>query len=169
MIIHEHNESKKTAYEKAPWPEELSGGWLCITLLENHQFLGGLASCYFTDEYPSGTIIISNYILNKYPDIYATWHPDGTSSRMFVSPKLRRSGKGKAALIVGDQLVNWIFEKELEYAYGQNENGDFFLNGTYALDKKIKDKVVDDAAMFDFRDPAYPVVHFDKRFIKYEE
>jgi hypothetical protein len=169
MIINENNESKKTAYEKAPWPEELLGGWVCFTLLENHPFLGGMSSCYFNDKYPSGTIVVSNYIDDAYPDIYATWNHDCTSSRMFVSPKLRKSGKGKAALIVGDQLINKFFKNELQYAFGQNENGDFFLNGTYGLDKNIKDKVVDDLAMFDFRDPAYPVVNFDKRFIKYED
>lgn len=151
------------------WPEELAGSWFCFTKLENHPILAGICAVYFNDSYPSGTITVSNYILDQYPDIYATWHSDGKSNRMFVSPKLRKKGKGKAALIVGDQFVSWFFETELHYAYGQNENGDFLLNGAYSLNKKIKDKNVDDSTMFDFRDPAYPIIHFDKRFIKYEE
>jgi hypothetical protein len=169
MLIHDKDQSVTKSYEKAPYPEELSGSWVRLTVLENHPILAGLSCAYFNDEYPSGTVVVSNYISDTYPDIYATWHEDGTTSRLFVSPKLRNSGKGRAALIVGDQLVNRFFNRELQYGYGQHKNGDFIVNGTYVLDKKIENRAVDDSTMFDFRDAAFPVIHFDKRFIRYEE
>jgi hypothetical protein len=112
-------------------------------------------------------MIVSNYILDQYPDIYATWDKDYMSNKMFVSPKLRKNGIGKNALIVGDQFIKFL-GNELKYIYGEHENGDFLFNGAYSLNKKNNNKDVNDSDMFDFRDPAYPIIHFDKRFIKYE-
>jgi hypothetical protein len=150
------------------YPEELDGSWYCITVLENHPILHGMGSFYFNDEYPSGTLIVSNYIFDQYPDIYATWDKDYMSNRMFVSPKLRKSGKGKAVILAGDQAIKYLFGHEIKYNYGKHENGDFLFNGVASLNKQIENKNVDDSRMFDFRDPAYPLIHFDKRFIGYE-
>ena len=61
-----------------------------------------------------------------------------------------------------------MFGHEIKYTYGEHENGDFLFNGVASLNKKIENKDVNDSTMFNFRDPAYPVMHFDKRFLKYE-
>lgn len=167
MIVYDNN--KPIVFDPSIniYPEELFGSWFCFTQLDDHPILAGICSVYFNDQYPSGTIIVSNYILDEYPDIYATWDKDYMSNKMFVSPKLRKSGKGKNALIVGDQFIKFL-GNELMYAYGEHKNGDFLFNGAYSLEKEITDKAVNDYEMFDFRDPAYPIIHFDKRFIKNE-
>ncbi len=167
MIIYNDHKSIKFNPDIKEYPKELSGSWFCFTKIEGHPILAGMCAVYFNDEYPSGTIIVSNYVLDQYPDIYATWDKDYMSNRMFVSPKLRKSGKGKNALIVGDQFIKFL-GNELQYSYGDHENGDFLFNGAYSLNKKNENKYVNDLNMFDFRDSAYPLIHFDKRFIKYE-
>jgi hypothetical protein len=167
MIIDNGSQSIKFSPRINEYPKELFGSWFCFTKIEDHPIVTGMCSVYFNDEYPSGTIIVSNYILDQYPDIYATWNKDYMSHKMFVSPKLRKSGKGKNALIVGDQFIKFL-GNELKYIYGEHENGDFLFNGAYSLNKNINNKDVNDSSMFDFRDPAYPIIHFDKRFIKYE-
>lgn len=167
MIIDENNKPTRFILKVGNYPEELLGSWFCFTEIYDHPILAGICSVYFNDKYPSGTLVVTNYIIDEYPDIYATWDKNYVSDRMFVSPKLRKNGKGKNALIVGDQFIKFL-GNELKYSYGQHSNGDFLINGTYSLDKDIKNKKVDDLDMFDFRDPAYPVIHFDKRFISYE-
>lgn len=167
MIIHQDNESISFIPKIKQYPEELSGSWFCFTQIDDHPILAGICSVYFNNNYPSGTMLVSNYILDEYPDIYATWDKDYMSNKMFVSPKLRKSGKGKNALIVGDQFIKFL-GNELKYIYGDHNNGDFLFKGAYSLSKEIEEKPVDDFQMFDFRDPAYPLIHFDKRFIDYE-
>ena len=61
-----------------------------------------------------------------------------------------------------------LLGNELRYSYGEHKNGDFLFKGAYFLDKETENQKVDDFDMFDFRDPAYPLIHFDKRFIQYE-
>lgn len=167
MIIYDKGSSSVFISKINKYPGELDGSWFCFTLIKDHPMLAGICSVYFNDQYPSGTMVVSNYIIDKYPDIYATWDKDYMSNKMFVSPKIRKTGKGKNALIVGDEFIKFL-GNELRYSYGENRNGDFLVNGAYLLNKKIDNKKVDDFEMFDFRDPAYPVIHFDKRFIRYE-
>jgi hypothetical protein len=167
MIIDNNNQSIRFSPDIKQYPKELFGSWFCFTKVEDHPIIAGMCSVYFNDEHPSGTMIVSNYILDQYPDIYATWDKDYMSNKMFVSPKLRKNGIGKNALIVGDQFIKFL-GNELKYIYGEHENGDFLFNGAYSLNKKNNNKDVNDSDMFDFRDPAYPIIHFDKRFIKYE-
>jgi hypothetical protein len=110
---------------------------------------------------------VSNYIIDEYPDLYATWNKDYMTNKFFVSPKLRKNGMAKSALIVGDQFIKFLGH-ELRYSFGEHEHGDFIFNGAYSLNKETQNKKINDFDMFDFRDPVYPVIHFDKRFIKYE-
>ncbi len=167
MLIQNKNSDLVFKTKLNKYPEELKGSWFNFTNIKDHPILAGICSVYFNDLYPSGTIIFSDYIINEYPEIYATWDKDYMSNKMFVSPKFRKSKKGKSALLVGDEVLKF-FGNELRYRYGDHNNGDFLFNGAYSLDKENKNKVVDDLDMFDFRDPAYPIIHFDKRFIKYE-
>ena len=167
MIIYDAKNIIEVNTDLNKYPEELSGSWSCLTFMDDHPILAGISSLYFNDKYPSGTAIVSNYILDEYPDIYATWDKDYMANKMFVSPKLRKSGKGKSALVIGSQFVK-LLGNELRYSYGEHKNGDFLFKGAYFLDKETENQKVDDFDMFDFRDPAYPLIHFDKRFIQYE-
>jgi hypothetical protein len=167
MLINDKNINESFKIKLKVYPKELAGSWFNFTIIEDHPILAGICSVYFDNLYPSGTIVISEKIINKYPDIYATWDKNYRASRMFVSPKLRKSGKGKNALLIGDEFIRFL-GNDLLYSYGNNPNGDFLVKGAYSLKKDIDEIKVNDSDMFDFRDPAYPVIHFDKRFIKYE-
>jgi hypothetical protein len=167
MIVYDDNNPVEIIPTINKYPEELFGSWSCLTFMDDHPILAGISSLYFNDKYPSGTLIVSNYILDEYPDLYATWNKDYMTNKFFVSPKLRKSGKAKSALVVGDQFLKFLGNK-LKYSYGEHKHGDFIFNRAYSLNKETTSQKINDFDMFDFRDPAYPVVHFDKRFIKYE-
>jgi lycopene beta-cyclase len=70
---------------------------------------------------------------------------------------------------------NTAFERKLNldpYQYKMVKGLDFY-NLVFNLVSKQENihfvnQKVDDFDMFDFRDPAYPLIHFDKRFIQYE-
>jgi len=168
MLIHDKDHSIQIPLEEKPYPEELKGSWVSITNVAGHPKIAAICCLYFTSDYPSGTLIVSDYLFDRYPDAYGTWDKDYNTGKSFCSPKLRRSGKAKKFLVVTAQFVTFL-GGELQYTYGDHQNGDFLVRGAYALDKNNEEKVVDDLNMFDFRDPASPVIHFDKRFIKYEE
>lgn len=167
MLINDKNINSSFKIKLEEYPKELTGSWFNFTILEDHPILAGICSVYFNETYPSGTIVVSEKIINQYPDIYATWDKNYRAGRMFVSPKLRKNGKAKKALLIGDEFIRFL-GNDLSYSYGNHPNGDFLIKGTYSLNKNVNETKVDDLNMFDFRDPAYPVIHFDKRFIKYE-
>lgn len=73
------------------FPDEFEGAWVHITPINNKK-VSYLATFYFNDEYPSGTVIISDYILNSYPDMYNTFYLDGLAEKVYVSPRLRKRG-----------------------------------------------------------------------------
>lgn len=168
MRIHDKGQSIQIPFVETPYPEELKGSWVSITKVAGHPKIAAICCLYFTSDYPSGTVTVSDFLFDRYPDAYGTWDKDYNTGKSFCSPRLRRLGKSKNFLIVTDQFVKFL-GGELQYAYGEHQNGDFLVKGAYALSKNNEEKVVNDLNMFDYRDPIYPAIHFDKRFIKYEE
>lgn len=167
MIIYDNDKSINNIFEAKEYPEELSGSWISITKIYGHPKTTAICCLYFNSNYPSGTVVLSDVLFDKYPDAYGTWDKDYLTGKSFCSPKLRKNGIGKNFLIVTDQFVKFL-GGELKYVSGSHQNGDFLVKGAYGLDKGSEEKIVDDFNMFDYRDPVYPAIHFDKRFIKYE-
>lgn len=168
MIIDDSGQSIQTFLDGKPYPEELKGSWVSITKVIGHPKIVAICCLYFTSDYPSGTVTVSDFLFDRCPDAYGTWDKDYKTGKSFCSPKLRRSGKSKNFLIVTDQFVKFL-GGELQYTYGDHQNGDFLVKGAYNLNKNNEEKVIDDLNMFDYRDPVYPAIQFDKRFIGYEE
>lgn len=73
------------------WPEVLNGYWMHLAKLDNHSSISYCGSLYKNDKYKSGTIIVSNYILNDYPDVYATLDKNNELNRVYTNPALRPS------------------------------------------------------------------------------
>ena len=73
------------------WPEVLDGYWMHLAKLDNHSSISYCGSLYKNDKYKSGTIIVSNYILNDYPDVYATLDKNNELNRVYTNPALRPS------------------------------------------------------------------------------
>jgi hypothetical protein len=166
LIIFQEDQIKEIPAKIFKWPDYLDGAWYQVTLLDDHPYLGGTACVYFNDIYPSGTLIVSNKILNDTPDIYATWDKDQMSNKLFVSPKIRKAGIGSSALYAGDFFLALIGIK-IKYMIGKFRTGDYIFNKAYDLGLVIEPEEISDLNMFYFRDTAYPVIHFDKRMISY--
>jgi len=71
------------------FPEVFGDCWIQITKL-NHEYLKYVICFYFNDEYPTGTVIVSDYIRNDYGDIFITFFHNNESDRIYINPKFRK-------------------------------------------------------------------------------
>jgi GNAT superfamily N-acetyltransferase len=158
-----------SGFKELEYPEELKGSWFYYVFFENHSSLDGIACVYFNDKYPSGSVCVGDYILNDYPDIYATWKKidefkNVVADRMLVSPILRKRGIGKSSLYYGAQVLKYMFDKNLVHEYG-SEAGNRLYTAAF------KDNPVETAAQEEsldlreefFDQPIEPYVFFGKR------
>jgi hypothetical protein len=63
------------------FPDEFNGAWAHITPINNGK-ISYLSTFYFNDQHPSGTVIVSDFILNSYPDMYNTFYLDGLAEKV---------------------------------------------------------------------------------------
>lgn len=155
--------------EELRYPEELSGSWAYFTLFKDHPTLAGIACLHFNDKYPSGSMHISDRIMNDYPDMYGTWKKDdGTGTfvmdRALVSPLLRNRGIGRAGLSYGTKLLEYFMDTNAIHKYG-SEIGNRLYTSAFGVDL-VEDTPVEDALDLreDFFDqPIYPYVFFGRR------
>jgi hypothetical protein len=150
-------------------PKILEGSWSYCVFFKNHPTLDGIACLYFNNKYPNGYFCVGDYILNDYPDVYATWKKDKESGkiitdRMWVSPIIRKKGIGKAALFWGAQSLQYMFDKKLVHEYG-NEIGNKLYVSAFNVDSVESTKSEDTIDLREefFNQPAYPYVFFGKR------
>lgn len=158
-----------SGFKELEYPEELNGSWFYYVFFENHKTLGGVVCVYFNDMYPSGSVCVGDYILNKYPDIYGTWKKDDefgniSSDRMSVSPILRKRGIGKIALFYGAQALKYLFNKNFIHEYG-SAIGNRLYSSAFNVES-IKDTSVEEAIDLKeefFDQPIEPYVFFGRR------
>lgn len=157
-----HNLARPTE-DLSSYPEELGGSWFCITFLPDHPILDGIACVYFDNKYPTGSVIFSEKVLNKYPDIYATWDKDIYADRMFVSHKYRNQNIGSAALNFGARVL-LSKGKELKYypngftpgnSLWKSAFGDVIVGGVDQENSPTDEEF--------FEQPIYPNIFFYKR------
>ena len=90
------------------FPDEFIGAWAHITPINNGK-VSYLSTFYFNDQHPSGTVIVSDFILNSYPDMYNTFYLDGLAEKVYVSPKLRQRGfVGISALLLRRIFYSYV-------------------------------------------------------------
>lgn len=158
-----------SSFKELKYPEELEGSWFYYVFFKNHKTLDGMACVYFNDKYPSGSVCVGEYILNDYPDIYATWKKEDDfknimTDRMLVSPVLRKKGIGKSSLHYGSKVLKQIFNKNLVHEYG-SEIGNKMYSSAFKIDNVYNtpvEQTIDLREEF-FDQPAYPYVFFGKR------
>jgi GNAT superfamily N-acetyltransferase len=157
-----HNLARPTE-DLSSYPEELGGSWFCITFLKDHPILDGIACVYFDDTYPSGSVIFSEAVLNKYPDIYATWDKEIYSDRMFVSPKYRNKKIGSSALNYGARILQ-SQGKTLKYYTNDFKPGNSLWKSAFGDVIEAGQGFVDSPTDEQFFDqPIYPSIFFYKR------
>jgi hypothetical protein len=156
------------------YPGELVGSWTSFVFFDNHPKLDGICCIYFNERFPSGTICVSNKILNDYPDIYATWNKpdkDGNiiSDRMSVSRHLRNLGLGKTSLQFGAKVLKDVFDKTLIHKHG-SASGNKLWKSAFG-DLKIEDldpELNPDLQEWSFDQPAFPYIFLGKRVVGIE-
>ena len=83
--------------ELSEYPSELGQSWIHASFI-NGSVINLSVSLYKDNAYPNGTIIISEFVRNKYPDMYTLQKFEGSSfvsDRMYTSPIYRRLGYWK--------------------------------------------------------------------------
>jgi len=72
-------------------PEEFKKCWIQISKLnlKNTKY----AACfYFNQDFPEGTVIVSESIRSSYPDIYVTFDHNNKAERLYINPVMRKRG-----------------------------------------------------------------------------
>lgn len=159
-------------FKELVYPDELKGSWMYYVFFKNHPTLDGICCVYFNDRYASGSVCLGNYILNDYPDVYATWKKEDSvgnifTDRMLVSPTLRKKGIGKISLLYGSKILKTLFSKNLVHEYG-NEIGNKMYSSAFKTDNVANtsaEQAIDLREQF-FDQPAYPHIFFGKRVIE---
>lgn len=152
------------------YPEGLTGSWWHITFFNDHPTLDGMASVYFNDKYKNGTIFISDYLLNEYPDIYATWTKTDTDivydNRMYMNKNLRGKNMGPTSIAYGAAVLKH-FGKILQHGDTLSKYGNDLWEIAFNEGVDRKKETTDDFILQDkyFEQPANPDIYFYKREI----
>jgi GNAT superfamily N-acetyltransferase len=158
-------------FKELEWPEELKPGWGHHVFFKDHKTLGGISMAYFNDKHPVGSVFIGDYILNDYPDVYATWtigdeFGNTLTDRLYVSPIFRNKGVGTAALSWGLKYLKFLFDRSLHHEYGP-EHANSIVAAAFDT-KPIKntpvEETIDLREQF-FEQPAHPYIFFGKRVV----
>jgi hypothetical protein len=83
--------------ELSEYPSELGQSWIHASFI-NGSVIDLSISLYKDNAYPNGTIIVSEFVRNKYPDMYTLQKFEGSnfvSDRMYTNPVYRRLGYWK--------------------------------------------------------------------------
>jgi GNAT superfamily N-acetyltransferase len=160
-----------SSFKELEYPEELKPGWVNYVFFDHKNQIDGIAIVYFNDRYPSGSVYVSDYILNDYPGVYATWKKSGDSGdvltdRMYVSPLYRNTGVGKAALAYGSKCLKLLFNRNLDHKYGPKSGNRLFASAlnTEPVEDTSVEKMVDLKEEF-FDQPIDPYIFFGRRVI----
>jgi hypothetical protein len=149
------------------YPIELYGSWWHVTFFKDHPTLDGMASVYFNDKYKSGTIFYSDYLLNEYPDIYATWSKTNTNTvnanRMHMNKSLRGKSLGPISILYGAAILNH-FGKILQHNDKVSKYGNDLWENAFNEIVNRKNENIDSIVLKDkyFEQPAQPSIFFYK-------
>lgn len=103
----------RSKYIDTAYPEVLKGSWIYFAFPKNNPNFDGLCQVYFNNKYESGSIFYGDYLLNDYPECYATWgkpdeNMDVIGDRSFVKKELRKTGVGTALMIEGFHFLKYM-------------------------------------------------------------
>lgn len=150
------------------FPDEYEGSWAHITPVNNGK-VKYVSTFYFNDQHPSGTVIVSDFILNSYPDMYHTFYLDGSGEKVYVSPKFRQKG----LVLISALLLIRIFYSYLNgFLVKGSEDRSPAIDKVYLklqkiLNEPIKEYVPESAVSVYGTEPArdaiYPHIWYNQR------
>ncbi len=153
------------------YPSELGPSWIHACFV-NQDTIKLSISLHKDNTYPAGTIIVSNFIRNKYPDMYTLQKFENdsfVSDRMYTNPIHRRLGYWKylAALLRSVFYTN--FNLNIEGSINRSPIADkFYKNITKILKHNSPNSALSGGRMFmgeqePPRDPMSPVIWYEQR------
>lgn len=151
------------------YPEKLNSYWIQITELKDNNIIKYCVSFYKNKKYPPGTIIVSNYILNDYPDLYLTIDRNLLANRVYTNPKLRPSGAWKwIGVITRLFFYNNLNKQKIDVPSKRSFITDIAYNNTKKI---LKEKHIykknDVEKIFELTEPPrdflYPALWYNKR------
>lgn len=125
---------------------------------------------YNDNLYSHGTIIVSNKVLNKFPEAIGSWTEDKKTyvvDRSYVNPNLRKQSIAKQCTVLQSMFSDFL-KKEVLYVIGSQDTGDFVFNSAFNLGLKFDKKNINLLDNFEFKDWTYPIINYGKRMV-YDE
>ena len=151
------------------YPEKLNSYWIQITEFKKNNIIKYCVAFYKNKKYPSGTIIVSNYISNDYPDLYLTIDKNLLANRVYTSPELRPSGAWKwIGVITRLFFYNNMGQQKIDVPSKRSFIADIAYNNTKKI---LKEKHIykknEVKKIFELTEPPrdflYPAVWYNKR------
>lgn len=154
------------------YPEKLNSYWIQITELKKNNIIKYCVAFYKNKKYPPGTIIVSNYILNDYPDLYLTIDRNLLANRVYTSPELRPSGAWKwIGVLTRLFFYNNMGQQKIDVPSKRSLLADIAYNNTKKI---LKEKHIYKKSEVEItkgiveapRDFMYPAIWYNKRIKK---
>lgn len=152
------------------YPKEFGNSWVHVTLFDDHLTHAAIMCLYINDKYPNGTIIISKYIMNDYPDMHCTLNKNFEGERIYTNPTYRKRGYWKLfATLMRSVLYNYN-----GVVIDSTSNRALAVERAYMSMMKLVDQkrwLHNNGRMFKHmgseieppRDPAYPATWYNQR------
>ncbi len=152
-------------------PEELYGIWFNFAFIKDVKNFSVICSAYKNDQFPSGSIVVTNKIYNDFPIAQSAWSKNSQISRMYVDPFFRNKKIAKYSVISNDMIASYLGLEPWSAIYsdkGGTVAGDQLYNKIFDLGFKDEKQKIDLNDIFQYRNYSFPITYFDKRAV-YDE
>lgn len=150
------------------FPKQFDGFWIQITKIFNNKN-SFIACFYLNDDNPSGTVIVSDYLNSKYPDMYVSFYMDGLADRLYINPSLRKRGYLSIIPLV---LRTAFYHYQDGFIVDGSDNRSDLADKAYSLAKnfleesELNNNPVSANSIYNIeppRDPIYPLIWYNQR------
>jgi hypothetical protein len=157
--------------ELSQYPSELGDSWIHASFI-NGSVINLSISMYKDNTYPKGAIIVSEFVSNKYPDMYTLQKIEGASfvsDRMYTNPIYRRQGYWKYLAGLLRSVFYTNFNLVIEGSINRSQVADkFYKNISKVLKHNSPNSPIMSGRFFmneqePPRDPTSPVIWYEQR------
>lgn len=157
--------------ELSEYPPELGQSWIHASFIKTN-VIDLSISLYRDNTYPKGTIIVSEFVSNKYPDMYTLQkfeENNFVSDRMYTNPVYRRLGHWKYLAGLLRSVFYTNFNLVIEGSRNRSPVADkFYKNISRVLKHNSPNSPIMSGRIFmneqePPRDPTSPVIWYEQR------
>lgn len=156
-------------YLQFNFPEKLTGFWVHVCVKPDHKTFTYIVSIYKNNQYPTGTVILSEYLPYTYPDMYMCVDNKYHAIRVYTNPTHRRNGYWVSFGVFFKSFFATQFGVDLEAPFDRSRVTDRIyakarrIAGQAFATPTLKGGRIDQDEMEPPRDPAFPVIWFGQR------